>query len=178
LAPEAGDKVANESVAGDLGALCRRYTVVKASRAHALALAPVMRRADREEVWAAAGLRPLAALERSLGASCLAWTWLVDGRPACMFGLATASLMSGIGQPWMLSGELILSHQTAFLRHYRPFLEEMRALFPVLTNWVDARYIASIKWLQWMGFEIHAAEPYGPFGMLFHRFDMRKKVGA
>jgi hypothetical protein len=178
LAPEAAETHAGEPVEDRLGRLCRRYTVVEASRAHALALAPVMRRADREEVWAAAGLRPLAALERSLDASCLAWTWLVDGRPACMFGLATASLMSGIGEPWMLTSELILSHQTAFLRHYRPFLAEMRALFPVLTNWVDARYIASIKWLQWMGFEIHAAEPYGPFGMLFHRFDMRGKAAA
>ncbi|MDY0884894.1 hypothetical protein ACFPL7_05695 [Dongia soli] len=149
------------------------YHVVDATPDHAVALARIMRRADRDEIHAASGLGPLVGLRASLDASVLARCWLVEDQPACIFGLATDSLLSGTGRPWMLTSDLLLREQRIFLRHCRDFVAEMLDIFPVLANWVDARYIGSIKWLHWMGFRLYPAEPLGPFGMLFHRFEMR-----
>lgn len=153
--------------------VCRRYTVVAAAPSHAREMAPIMRPGDRDEIWAAAGIAPLMGLEVSLASSRYAWTWLVDEVPACMFGVGSASTMSGTGIPWLLSSELVNRHWLPFLKYYRPFLAQMRSDFPTLTNWVDCRYEAAIRWLRWMGFEIMPPAPHGPFDMLHHRFEMR-----
>ena len=157
----------------ELDAICRRYTVVEARLDHARAMAPVMRPGDRGEIWAAAGVDPLRGLKISLDASLYAWTWLIDDQPACMFGVGATSLLSGTGIPWLLSATLVDRHWLPFLKYYRPFLERMRADFPILTNWVDARYAAALRWLRWMGFQVFPAEPYGPFAMPHHRFELR-----
>jgi hypothetical protein len=162
----------------ELESVCHRYTVVPATLDHARAMAPIMRPGDRGEIWAAAALDPLAGLQISLAASLYAWTWLVEDVPACIFGVSAApdnsgSNMNDVGIPWLLSSGIVDRHWLPFLKHYRPFLEQMRADFPVLANWVDARYTAAIRWLRWMGFEILAAEPYGPFGLPHHRFELR-----
>jgi hypothetical protein len=166
LAPEIGRL--------DLPQTCDRYDVVPAERTHARDLAPIMRAADRDEIWAAAALSPLDGLVVSLNCSLAAWCWRVEGQPACLFGVSSESVLSGVGMPWLLSSDLVERRQLEFLRHYRPFLGEMLTLFPILRNWVDARYALSIRWLRWMGFALHPAEPYGPFGMPFHRFEMRR----
>jgi len=160
-----------------IDAVCRRHRVVTALPEHAWKLAPTLRENDRNEIWAAAGLSPAAGLEISLASSFYAWTWLIGDAPACMFGVGYASLLSGTGVPWLLSSSLVEQHRFSFLKNCRPFLASMCADFPVLVNWVDARYAAAIRWLGWMGFTLHPAEPYGPFGMPHHRFEMRSGQG-
>ena len=150
------------------------YDVQPASVADAEVLAPIMRSADREEVWAAASLDPLQGLRVSLGSSVSAWCWRIDGQPACLFGVSAESFLSGTGVPWLLSSHLLPRQQRAFLRHGRIFIEVMLDLFPRLGNWVDARYTVAVSWLRWMGFTILPAEPYGPFAMPFHRFEMTR----
>jgi hypothetical protein len=162
----------------ELEAICRRYTVVAARPEHAVAMAPLLRPGDRNEIWAAAAVDPLRGLEISLDASRYAWTWLVDGLPACMFGVGCAPVPDGIGIPWLLSAISVDRHWLPFLRYYRPFLDRMRADFPLLTNWVDARYAAALRWIGWMGFRIFPAEPYGPFALLHHRFELRADTAA
>ncbi|HVJ40147.1 MAG TPA: hypothetical protein VM639_01570 [Dongiaceae bacterium] len=157
----------------EIEAICRRYHVVAARPVHVDRMAGIMRESDRQEVWAAAGLTPSAGLEISLASSLYAWTWLIDDIPACMFGIGSESLLSGVGMPWLLSADPVDRHRLAFLKYYRPFLARMRADFPLLVNWVDARYAAAIRWLGWMGFTLYPAAPYGPFGMPHHRFEMR-----
>ncbi len=158
----------------DIDHIRRLYDVTEARPDHARTMAPIMRAQDRDEVWAAAAVGPLEGLEISLAGSLQAWTWLVEGRPVCMFGVGCQSLLGGTGIPWLLSSDLVGRHWMPMLRFYRPFLAEMSALFPVLTNWVDARYRKAIRWLAWMGFELFPAAPHGPFGLPHHRIELRR----
>jgi hypothetical protein len=163
-----------EDLAMKLADICSNHDVVPAGLGHIRALAPIMRDADRQEVWAAAGLAPYDALLVSLQSSVASWCWLVEGKPACVFGVSAESILSGVGMPWLLSSPLLPSRPVPFLRYHRAFLAEMLNLFPLLRNWVDARYRLSIRWLRWMGFTLLPAEPYGPFQMLFHPFELRR----
>lgn len=147
--------------------------IVTATLDHAIAMAPRMRDADAAECWALARLDPLAALRVSLETAVYAWTWLVDDEPACMFGVGTRNLIGAEGVPWLLSTELVARHRVTFLRGYRPYLAQMRGAFPYLHNVVDARYVTCVRWLRHLGFVVHDAEPMGPAGELFHRFEMR-----
>lgn len=146
--------------------------VIPATADHAADLAPRLRRADADEVWASGHFRPEEALRLSLGLSLMAWAGLVDGVPMCLFGVSPVSLMSGVGAPWMLGAEGLERYAVPFLRRNRTYVAEMAALCPRLENHVDARNALSIRWLRWLGFTIHPAAPHGPFGMPFHRFTM------
>ncbi|MFM0151447.1 hypothetical protein [Paraburkholderia sediminicola] len=146
--------------------------VVPATLEHAIAMAPRMREADRAECWALARLTPLEALEVSVQTAVYAWTWLVDGEPACMFGVGARSMIGDTGTPWLLSTDLVAKYPMPFLRGYRTYLQKMRAIYPHLSNVVDARYTTCVRWLGWLGFKVYDPVPMGPDGVLFHRFEI------
>jgi hypothetical protein len=147
--------------------------VVAALPEHTAPVAAALRAADVAEVWATARLSPEDAVRRSLAASPLAWAGLVDERPVCLFGAGCWSLLGEVGVPWLLGTAEIERHAAAFLRRNRAYVARMRQTFPVLRNHVDARNRVSIRWLRWLGFTIAPAQPYGPFGLPFHPFEMR-----
>jgi len=132
-----------------------------------------LRAADREEVWAVAHLQPQAALRESIASSAAAWTGMADGEPVCVFGVVPASILGGIGIPWMLGSDGVVKHQRAFLRRNKRYVEAMLEMYPLLINFVDARNTIAIRWLRWLGFEIREAKPYGVEGLPFHQFDRR-----
>lgn len=146
--------------------------IVPATDADAVAMAPRLRIADLEELWAWAHIGPLDGLLYSLRASPIAWTGFVDDEPACMFGVGAASMLSAEGSPWMLGTDAVERHAYAFLRRNRAYVDRMRRVFPVLANYVDARHLVSLRWLRWLGFEIGPAVPYGVAGLPFHPFGM------
>ncbi len=146
--------------------------VVTATLEHARRMASRTRRADREEVWASHGVGAREALALSLMASREAWTGLVNGEPACMFGVTPYPAEKGVGVPWMIGTDLVERHAAAFLRRNRSYVRHMLGVFPKLRNHVDARNEMSIRWLRWLGFTIHAAAPYGLYGLPFHLFTM------
>lgn len=148
--------------------------IVPAEAGHIRPVAAAMRQADRDEVWASARSTPLRALKRSLAISPLAWAGLLDGAPVCLFGVGAVSLLSGIGSPWLLGTDAIEANAMRFLRRNRAMVGQMLAAFPVLANHVDARNHLSIRWLRWLGFTLAPAVPYGPFGLPFHPFEMRR----
>lgn len=159
----------------EIDEICQRCTVVEARPEHADALARTMRAEDRAEVWATAHVDPRKGLEMSLSSSLYAWTWLVDGQPACMFGVSSESILSGIGKPWLLTGDLLDRQWPVFARHCRPFIRKMSDDFPKLENWVDARYRKAIRWLTWAGFYVFPPAPYGPDNLPFCRFEMYRR---
>lgn len=145
------------------------YAIVPATSEHARELAMTMRQADRDEAFAQTGQHPALALGMTVGSSVAAWTGLVDGVVACMFGV-TGNEGEEVGHPWMIGSRLIVKHQRAFLRRNRAVVEEMQSLFPVLENYVDERNSIAIRWLKWLGFDIFETEPHGPYKLPFHRF--------
>lgn len=147
--------------------------IIPAGMAHAEALAPVMREADRREAEAALGMSPLEGLRLSLSASVEAWTGTADGEVVCIFGVAPFSVLGGEGCPWLLGSDLVERHGMAFARRNRAMVRRWLGLFPVLRNWVDARHTVAVRWIGWMGFHVKPPVPYGPARLPFHPFEMR-----
>jgi hypothetical protein len=150
-----------------------RYQIVTATIEHACALCPRVREADIEE-FHATGMTVDAVLSDGLKVSTYAWAGLIDGEVACIFGVASPSVLSGEGVPWMVGSDLLDLHAHAFLRRSRRVVSHMLSLYDHLENYVDSRNTRAVHWLRWLGFTLHAPEPHGPQGVPFHRFEMRR----
>lgn len=141
-----------------------------ASIVDAVALAPRMREADRNEVAASHGLSPIGALVNSVVASREPMAALADGEVMALFGICECR---DFAMPWLMGATGIERFHVPFLRRSRAWVQEAHRRYPLLMNWVDARNKASIRWLGWLGFTIYDPEPYGLEGRPFHRFEMR-----
>lgn len=148
------------------------YAIIPATREHIESMAARARKADVDELLAAAGKTPAQAMEDGLRISLEAWVGTADGEPFCMFGLASPALLAGSGVPWMVGTVDLDRHAKVFLRHCRPVVAHWAESFD-LWNYVDARNTRAVRWLRWLGFTIHPSEPHGLQGLPFHRFDMR-----
>lgn len=98
----------------------------------------------------------------------------IDGETICLFGLGLPLIFGHIARPWMLGTDGIEDHPIIFLKHSRGVISRWFERYPVLENWIDARNHVSIAWLKWLSFTIDEAAPYGPKGLPFHRFSMRR----
>lgn len=147
--------------------------VVPATPDHVEELSGTMRPDDVAELWAFSLSTPHDALTNGIRCSDRAMTGLLDGKVACMFGVAPVSMMGGKGAVWMLGSDLIESHPKHFLRRCRRELSIMARNYGVLHNYVDARNTKAIRWLKWLGFDIGEPEPIGAAGLPFRHFEMR-----
>jgi hypothetical protein len=152
--------------------------IVYGTLEHAKILTKNIRPADAREIFAAAARR--SAYECIVSLNKLGgdmFTGLIDGEVACMLGVYRPTHTSTKGIPWMLTTKLIDRHPKLFLKGCRDGMEIIKATWDYshLENYVDAEYDQAIRWLKWLGFTIHPAAPYGPFGLPFHRFEMRIK---
>lgn len=131
-----------------------------------------MRAADAREVKASHNSSPLGALLNSIRLSSHTSCCLVDDVPACIFGVAPFSILTGTGSPWLLGTDEIQRHRKTFVTETRQGVRDMLLLYPSLVNWVHCDNVASIIWLRGMGFQFDDPAPYGVHGELFHRFHM------
>lgn len=149
-------------------------TVRAATDADCVALAASMRRADVEECAVSSGLAPLDALRDAMSQSSHANAAVDgDGRVICIFGVGQIGFLSDIACPWMLCSDLVEDHWRLFVRRSRGYLAAILALYPHLVNQVDARQVAAIRWLRWLGADIGPALPIGRGGALMHVFELR-----
>lgn len=109
-----------------------------------------MRLRDVEEVRAACGLDPHAALHHCLSGGALAWTLHDEHGPYAIYGVSHVAY--DIGSPWFLATDRLYRHQKFFLRGTPVFVRHMLDRFPILMNYVDARHGDSIRWLRRSGF--------------------------
>lgn len=152
-----------------------KYEVVKAEPWHYEFVAAFMREDDVAEVWASSHRSPEEALKLSaLASRDTARAGLVDGIPACVFGVGQATILSLKGSPWLLGTDELPKHARAFLRMSKAYVERIRQEYHLLENYVDARNKHAIRWLKWLGFEFEEAKPFGPDRVPFHRFFMVK----
>lgn len=147
------------------------YRIVPTTHEHICELCANAREADVRE-FAALGETVESALSDGLRLSSFVWTGLADGEVLCIFGVASQSMLSGDGVPWMVGSKLLDKHAWGFLPRSRMVVGHMLNIYPHLENYVDARNTRAIRWLRWLGFTIHDPEPYGLQGELFHRFEM------
>jgi len=131
----------------------------------------VIRRSDIMEIEQGCGMGIREALEYGLQHSTKALLMLGDGQPLAALG----DVRHGqIGVPWLISTNHIDNHARAFLRACRPLFEQMADRHEVLTNYVDARNHAAIRWLAWLGFDMGAPVAYGPRGLPFRQFSYNR----
>jgi len=144
--------------------------IVPATDDHAIALSLCMRGDDRAEVAASHGHQPLEALRASLGMSPGALALLIDGKVACIWGVAPINILTGFGAIWLLTGTLVDRYPKLFLKTCKQELPKLTSRWPQLLNFIDARYGKALRWARWAGFEVKPVpEPFGVAGHLFHQ---------
>lgn len=143
-----------------------------------LACSVSIRAADRAECWAAAKWEPEEALWVGLAVSDPCLTALVDGSVVCIFGVVPVSILGGRGSPWLIGTDLLERHALIFLRQSRACIAQWSQEYALLSNYVDARNTAAMRYLRWLGFTLAPAAPFGPLGLPFHRFIMETPVCA
>ena len=150
----------------------REITFREATREDALFVADRLREADRNEV-VAMGTTPRMAVEYSRQLSDFAWTGLIDGVPAMLFGCGS-SLVSVTADVWALGTDECTKLPREMLIYGRKKIGEMLDIYPEMQNYCDARYHAAHRWLKKLGFTVHPAGPHGPNGEPFCKITISK----
>lgn len=137
------------------------------------AIAANLRLADIEEIYGSVGHRDcLAIIQSGAQHSTLLWTIEVDGEPAGLFGVTPAP---DFGVPWMLGTPALERAPKQLTKLGRVYVRLMNDKYATLLNYVDARSLKSVYWLARLGFTVQKqTEPYGVFGLPFHRFGMQR----
>jgi hypothetical protein len=143
------------------------YEIVLATRDLAVQMAPHLRAADRDEVWAARHWAAEEALLRSLEVTPDAKAWLVDGEPIAIWGVEPINAVAGIGLAWLLGAEAINEHKLRFWQLCKLEVARQVCLWRVLLNWIDWRYEPSLRWAIHLGFVLDEPKPFGVDGALF-----------
>lgn len=146
-----------------------KYEVVTATPEHAAELIANMRQEDTLEVWAMSGQTPEEAVTSCMEKSEEVWASLADGKVLCLFGTARVTFLGDLVCPWMLSTKALPKHARHFVRGSKVVIAYWKERHTHLVNAVDVRYKFAIRWLSWLGFTIHPAEPLGKNGQMFHR---------
>lgn len=143
---------------------------------HVEELAPKVRAADAAEVLASGGYSPREALEESVAASDHAFALVVAGEVLAIWGVV------GWGHPgappaggivWAITGAAVEQHRRIFWRQSRVAVSVLLRHYPMLFNYVDARYTAALRWVRRLGFEVQEARPFGVSGLPFHPIVLR-----
>lgn len=144
---------------------------------HLRYVAERLRQEDEAELFATSGLDSYEALKFAADNSIEGFTWLENGEPGCLYGVAAKSEMSLAGVPWLMTTHLVCQHPMKFLRHSMLVVDRFLENFPELENYVDARYAKAVGWLRWLGFAIDEPVVWGPEKVLFHHFWKKSWVG-
>jgi hypothetical protein len=132
----------------------------------ARAIIPSVRPVDKDE-WDASEPGGLEHLEASIQAADECWTLAKACSPM------EPQVIGGVSHGrvcWLLG--TALAEQDAFWLQAdtRAFWHGLFARWPYLECWSDARNVTHHRWLTWLGFRLHAVEPWGHLGLPFHHF--------
>lgn len=98
----------------------------------------------------------LAGIEASIERSWETRLWgLADEqKPLCIYGLADFLLAPRIVMPWMLAHQDLPLHARPFLRGSRQWINHVAKDHDMLAALVGTWHTRSIRWLEWLGFDI------------------------
>lgn len=127
-----------------------------------------LREGEQKEIMAY-GVSPQEGLVDSFRVSIMRRTALVDGKVAAMWGIR-GTLLGEVGNPFLLTGhEALKVSPLVFTRVYINQLQDMKDLYPILENYVDASYDGAVKLLKLAGFKL---EEVMIKTNLFYKFSM------
>lgn len=148
------------------------YRIVPTEPAHIRALAFNLRAGDAAEIEAA-GMTSQQALWRSFRSATRARTAFVGDEIAAAWGVGGCPL-GKTGRPWLLTAPPIEHVKIALVREARYEVLEMLSIFSELRGYVDGRYHRALRLLDALGFSLSAEFPFGPFGVGFRIYSMRR----
>lgn len=134
------------------------------------ALKDRLREADAQEVIAEGNASVEDCLAQSLARSVQSFTVGLDGVPVAMFGIVPDSLIGVSARVWFLGTPEMARIKKSFVRQSIKFIYQFLDSYPFLWNYVDARYKATIRWLETVGAIFPAYVVHGPNGDAFRPF--------
>jgi hypothetical protein len=90
--------------------------------------------------------------------------------PVAVFGVAPYPGLPHVGIPWLLATRRFDDHRIRLVRGVRRMLYHLRSDFAQLENHVHADNARSVRFLEWLGFTVEPAAPWGHKGAMFRRF--------
>lgn len=136
-------------------------------------LGPNLRQADKDEIFACAGVDGEYALKMSVDTSnyCMSVRDRETEEPLGLFGVCPF-VDDRLGIVWFLgSDELFKKNRMAFLRNSEFWVKNLFGSYEILFNLVDARNTIHIRWLKWLRFTFIADVPeYGYEKRTFRQF--------
>lgn len=127
-----------------------------------------MREKDRKEALAL-GMDARKALYLTFKCGILRKSAFLDGKIVAMWGICGTPL-SLVGRPYLVTSNTVSEmNPLKFARVYAKEVQTMASLFPVLENYVDAKYDEAVRLLKIVGFEL---TPQKINGNDFYRYRM------
>lgn len=138
---------------------------------HINELAVTMRKEDQAEVWAAAHLTPLSALQEGFAGTPECYTALdTEGRVLAIGGV-TPTDVAQWGGAWLLASDEVVKHKVSFHKFCQAVMNDAAEKGYIgLTNFVDRRNLLHIRWLETIGATFDKVLLRGPENMEFVQF--------
>jgi hypothetical protein len=138
-------------------------------------IAAHLREGDRLEVEAVRGpVKMRDAIANSVMVSSHVWVIATPSEPLGILGVAPVSMLEGLGCPWMLATEQSASFPGSLMKVGRQYSRVMLEHYARLENRIDARNLRNIRWLERLGFTVHEPQPFGPYALPFHKFEIAR----
>ncbi len=141
----------------------RKFSLVGHEHAHTDQLWPVLRSADVLELAYESGLPPERGLTCSVENSEIVFTLLLQGDVMGIMGIGRSNKDPRGGKIWFLGSEQLEKNIDLELIRQSPYMVALlMENFEIAFNFVSEANTASMKWLDWAGFEfIHRIPDYG-----------------
>ena len=151
-----------------------KIDIVKLHSSHLEHIAANMRPEDVREIWLADRSSPIGALEICNIMSDKKFALLLEGEPVLAFGLERDGL-SDNARGWLLATPQIAQVRRFFLQQSKPIFLSLTKEYALVYNYVHEQNTVALRWLKWLGFEIHPAIPFGAESAQFHRVEFVRK---
>lgn len=131
-----------------------------------------LRPADFEEFVMSTGRHPRGVFRQGVADAYEAHCGLVDGRPACVFGL---SFDGDTPAPWFMGTPAIEGRDVTrvMLREGRRLFRSWAKKFGPLRHWAYAKNDLHIRYIEALGCEVKPPAPRGPLLAPFREFTYR-----
>ena len=128
---------------------------------------------DAQEIRALGYTDLTQALRTGIATSAVCWCADDADGAVAVFGVAPhGPLLSEIGVPWLIGTTRMRAHRRSLARLAQPYIRRMHDLYPALFNAALADNVATLAWLQRVGFTLR--EPVTHNGHRFVPFLMER----
>lgn len=151
-----------------------KYEFVKPTMADAEYIATNLKPDNYSELFCAIGPNALDDILDGLKHSDEIGCLHINGTPAAVYGVRKASIMSDEGRVWLLMTKETENHKVFVGRQTKKAVRGLLKRYDRLYNWVNVGNDNIMRWLKWLGAEIHEPAPHGVYNLPHHFFEFRK----